>query len=425
MTSVKASVRSWPVWSVRRPALITLLVVEGLTVVLTAAVVIRYPVHRHDWLIFGILAIASIVHMQAVPGIERIRQGVPVNAPYVDLKSVWTFAGLLLLPPSLSVALVAITCVHLRLRLRMQTFRWLYGSATVLLATYAAASVLYAGLPRGAYPGLPHSWQGVAVIALAAAVRWFVNFALVVVIILMSAPKTPAQEALGSFTNSLVEVAALSLGAVTALVTVVDPWYIAMVMPLLLVMHRNLLLRQYEVAARTDTKTGLANAMHWSQIARSELVRAERDGTSVGVVMLDLDHFKRINDTYGHLTGDAVLKAVAEALRKESRDYDLVGRFGGEEFMILTPDIDSVDLTSIAERFRRCIGGLSVTSPDTHETVTVTASAGVVAYPSGGGDLDELLLAADAALYEAKETGRNRTCCAPAIVPAARQHEDH
>lgn len=403
--------------------------VEGLALVVTGAVVWRFPVHGKDWMVFGILAGGSILHLQAVRGVERIRQGLPANAPFVDLKSVWTFAGLLLLPPSLSVALVALTCVHLRIRLRTPTFRWLYSSATVLLATYASAAVLYAGLPAGGYPGLPHSWQGVAVVVLAAAVRWFVNFALVVLIILMSAPKTPAQEALGSFTNSLVEVASLSLGAITALVVVVDAWYLALLMPLLLVLHRNLLLRQYEVAARTDTKTGLANAMHWSQMARGELVRAERDGTSVGIVMLDLDHFKRINDTYGHLTGDAVLKAVADALRKESRDYDVVGRFGGEEFMVLAPDIDAVDLNAIAERFRRCIGGLSVTSPDTHETVTVTASAGIVAFPQGGSDLDELLLAADAALYQAKEGGRDRTCCAPVVAPGglprAREPEDH
>jgi diguanylate cyclase (GGDEF)-like protein len=420
-------------WRLRRPALIVLLVVDAFALIVTGAVVWHVPVHGKDWVIFGILTGASILHMQAVPGVERFRQGLPVNAPYVDLKSVWTFAGLLLLPPSLAVALVAITFVHLRVRQRMDAFRWLYGCATVLIATYAAEAVLYAGLPAGGFPGLPHSWRGVAVVIGAGAIRWFVNFALIVLIILLSAPKTPAQEALGSFSNSLVEVASLSLGGVTALVTVVDPWYLALIMPLLLVLHRNLMLRQYEVAARTDTKTGLANAMHWTQIARGELARAERDGTVVGILMLDLDHFKRINDTYGHLTGDAVLKAVADALRKVTREDDLVGRFGGEEFMILAPGIDYLDLSGVAERFRRCIGSLSVISPDTREQVTVTASAGAVAFPDGGGDLDELLLAADAALYRAKEGGRDRSCCAPAVnsanlptnLPTAREPEEH
>ena len=415
-------------WSLRRPAIAALFVVELFATVIAVPLIGRVPVHEHDLVIFGILALASIVHMQAVRGIELTREGLLANAPYVDLKSVWTFAGLLLLPPSLAMGLVVITAVNLRLRMsRMRTFRWLYSTATVLLATQAAMAVLYSALPAGAYPGLPNSARGVAVIILAAAIRWFVNFALVVAIILLSAPKTPAQDALGSFSNGLVEVAALSLGGVTALVVSHDAWYLALILPLLLVLHRTLLLRQYEVAARTDTKTGLANATHWSQVARSELSRAERDDAAVGILMLDLDHFKQINDTYGHLTGDAVLKAVADALRKQTREYDLVGRFGGEEFMVLLPGIEPIELAAAAERFRQCIGNLIITSPDTRDPVTVTASAGAVTYPYTGSDLDQLLLAADAALYRAKESGRNRTCLAPEPaggLPAVRDPEE-
>jgi diguanylate cyclase (GGDEF)-like protein len=418
----------WPVWSLRRPAVVTVFVVEILAVVVTAATVTRVPIKHSDWMILTVLGVGSILHMELVRGVERIREGTRGNTPHMDLKSVWTFAGLLLLPPSLSIALVVVTCVHQRVRLvRMQTFRWLYSSTAVMLATEASAAVLYAGLPAGHYPGLPNSWWGVAVIVLAATMRWFVNLALVVGIILLSSPKANAHAALGGFDNNLVEMAALALGAVAALVMVHDPWFLVLILPPLLVLHRSLLLRQYEVAARTDAKTGLVNAMHWSQIARGELARAERDRTSVGVLMLDLDHFKQINDNHGHLTGDAVLKAVSDALRKEARDYDVVGRFGGEEFMILLPGLDPVDIVATAERFRRCIGGLVVGSPDDHGTVTVTASAGVVAYPDGGVDLDELLLAADAALYRAKESGRNQTCLAPAgasALPEARQPEE-
>lgn len=408
--------RSWPVWSLRRPALATVLVVECLALLTTAAIVWRMPVHRHDWVIFGVLGAGSILHMELVWSIERSREGNRANRPWADLKSVWAFAGLLLLPPALSVLLVALACVHQRIRLpRLQTFRWLYNSAVVLLATFAAAAVLDAALPAGSYPGLPTSWQGVIIVSAAAIMRWFVNAGLVTAIILLSAPKTPAQDALGGLSSNLVELAALCIGALAALAVVHDPWYLALFLPPLLVLHRTLLLSQYEVAARTDPKTGLANATHWSEVARTELMRAERDKKSVAIIMLDLDFFKKINDNYGHLTGDAVLIAVAAGLRKEARDYDLIGRFGGEEFMILLPDIDPLDLASVAERFRHCINGLIVSSPDNHEPVTVTASAGVVSYPMGGHDLDDLLLAADAALYRAKESGRNRTCFAPAV----------
>jgi diguanylate cyclase (GGDEF)-like protein len=405
----------------------TVLVVEVFAVAVTVGFSNRVPIQEHDWVVFAILSVGSVLHLLAIRGMELTHQNNHGNAPGVDLKSVWTFAGLLLLPPSLAVALVGVTAVALRLRRsRQRMFRWLYTTATVVLATEASMAILYAGLPADDYPGLPSSARGVGVIVLAAAIRWFVNFALVVAVVLLSAPKTPAQDALGSFSSGLVEAAALSLGAITALVVSYDPWYLALLLPLLLVLHRTLLLRQYEVAARTDPKTGLANTAYWTQLARGELARAERDGTEVGILMLDLDHFKRINDTYGHLTGDAVLKAVADALRKQTRDYDVVGRFGGEEFMILAPNIDAAELMTLAERFRQCIGGLIVTSPDTHEPVTVTVSAGAVVYPHTGSNLDELLLAADAALYQAKESGRNRTCRAPNVVthlPEARQPE--
>ncbi|HEX5400761.1 MAG TPA: GGDEF domain-containing protein [Pseudonocardiaceae bacterium] len=429
-TKVATNVGHWPLWSQRKPVIAAVLVVEVFAMGIAIAFSDRVPIQRHDWVIFGILAGGSILHLQAIRGgMALTRMNNLGNAPGVDLKSVWSFAGLLLLPPSLAVALVVVTALSLRVRgSRTRMFRWVYTTAAVTLATEAAMAVLYAGLPPGSYPDLPSSARGVGVIILAAAVRWFVNFALVVAVILLSAPKTPAQDALGNFSSNLVELAALSLGAVTALVVTYDPWYLALLLPLLLVLHRTLLLRQYEVAARTDTKTGLSNTAHWSHLARTELARAERDKTEVGVLMLDLDHFKKINDNYGHLTGDAVLKAVADALRKQCREYDVVGRFGGEEFMVLVPGVDAAELMTIAERFRQCVGTLIVTSPDTHGPVTVTVSVGAVVYPHSGHDLDELLLAADAALYQAKEGGRNRACLAPQLpdaVPLARQPEDH
>lgn len=415
-------------WSLPRPVLSTVIGVEALAVVVTVVTVPRFPVRGHDWLIFAILAGCCIAHLELVRGIERIREGVRTNTALVDLKSAWTFAGALLLPPALAIALVVLSIMQMRLRVApRQTFRWVYTGATVVLATEAVATVLYVGQAQGAYPGLPVAWRGVAIILLAAIVRWFVNHGLIVAIILLSSPQTPGRDALGSFSDNIVEAAALSLGAVTALVVTHDPWYMVLVLPTMLVLHRSLLLRQYELAARTDYKTGLANAVYWSQVARSELGRAERDTSTVGIIMIDLDHFKQVNDKYGHLTGDAVLKAVAEALTKQTRGYDLVGRFGGEEFMVLLPGHDLVDLPTTVERFRHSINELRVVSPDTHERVDITASAGVTTFPDGGNDLDELLLAADAALYRAKEQGRNRTCFAPAAagdLPSARQPED-
>ena len=414
-------------WALRRPAIITVLVVEAVTVGVTASVATRVPISHHDLIIFGLLLAGSVIHMEVVRSIEKIREQIRANAaPLVDLKSVWTFASILLLPPVLAILMSGLGYAHMRLRIiHRETFRWVYSAATAMLATAMSSGVLDLGMPAGTYPGLPAGWRGVALIVLAGLVRWFVNHGLVVVVILLASPSTPGKEALGNFSDNVVEAAALSLGAVAALVVQNDVWYLLLIVPPILVLHRSLLMRQYEVAARTDTKTGLANATHWSQMARSELARAERYETSVGILMLDLDHFKRINDTWGHLTGDNVLKAVADALRKETRDYDLVGRFGGEEFLVLLPGVDDEELRVVAERFRHCVSTVQVTATDTYELVPVTASAGAICYPSGGSDLDELLLAVDAALYQAKASGRDRTCFAPTGAPDGSEKSDH
>ncbi len=357
------------------------------------------------------------------------------DAPHIDLKSVWTFAAVILLPLPLAVALVILTHAHLRWRVaHTPIFRWAYSAATIILATHAAAAVLQVGLPPDVYPGLPTGYQGLLVVIMAGLTRWFVNHGLIVLIILVSSPQTPGKTALGTLGGLFTEAAGISLGAVTAHVAAHDVWLLFLIMPPLLLLHRSLLLHQYELAARTDIKTGLANALHWSEMARREISRAERDHTTLGILMVDLDHFKRVNDTHGHLAGDAVLKSVADAIRKESRDYDLAGRFGGEEFVLLLPTISTENLLTRAERLRDRIKDLKVHTTGNHngriEIANLTASIGAVTYPAGGGHLDTMLLAVDAALYEAKRTGRDRTCLAPQTetngngsVPQARNPE--
>jgi diguanylate cyclase (GGDEF)-like protein len=404
------------VWSQARHVLAMIVVVEILAVALTAATLTRWPVNRADWVIWSVLAAGSMVHLEAARGIERVRETMRANAPFIDLKSVWTFAAVLLLPVSMAVGLVALTHAHMRVRVvRTPTFRWAYSAATVVVATHAAAAVLQVGLTQDTYPGLPVGWHGLIGVVLSGLTRWFVNFALVVVIILLASPQTPGRTALGSISGLVTEGSGVSLGGVTALVVAHDPWYVVLIMPPLVLLHRSLMAHTYELAARTDEKTRLANALHWTEMARREVSRAERDNTTVGILMIDLDHFKRVNDTYGHFAGDDVLKAVADAIRRESRDYDVAGRFGGEEFVLLVPGITTENLLTRAERLRDRIKDLKVHTTGNGGRVEIgdlTASIGAVTYPAGGDHLDNLLLAVDAALYEAKRTGRNRTCLA-------------
>lgn len=422
------TVRHWPLWLQSGPVLIVVFIVEFLAVALTVATAARFPIDRSDWIVLVLLAVGSMVHLEAARGIERVRETMRAEAPYVDLKSVWSFAGVLLLPLPLAVALVVLTWTHLRWRVaHTPIFRWVYSAATVVLATHAASAVLQVGLPPGTYPGLPAGWHGLSIVVLAGLTRWFVNHWSVVVVILLSSPQTAGRSALGSAGGLAIEAAALCLGGVTALVMAREPWYVLLIMPPLLLLHRSLLLHHYELAARTDDKTGLANALHWTEMARRELARAARDNVTLGILMVDLDHFKRVNDTHGHLAGDAVLKAVADALRRESRDYDVAGRFGGEEFVLLLPGINTENLLTRAERLRDRIHDLKVHTMGNDGRVEIaglTASIGAVTYPEGGDHLDTLLLAADSALYEAKKTGRNRTCLASngtgGAIPEAR-----
>jgi diguanylate cyclase (GGDEF)-like protein len=159
--------------------------------------------------------------------------------------------------------------------------------------------------------------------------------------------------------------------------------------------------------ATHDPLTGLWNRYALLEALEREHSRAARGGTPLAVIMLDLDHFKRVNDTYGHLAGDAVLRQTAKRMQAVVRSYDLVGRFGGEEFLIVLPGTSGANAAQLAERLRAAVAHEPV-SQDLLR-IPVTASLGVGASgPEPSGDPQTLIRVADEALYRAKERGRNR-----------------
>lgn len=159
--------------------------------------------------------------------------------------------------------------------------------------------------------------------------------------------------------------------------------------------------------AMVDMLTGLYNRRYCLDRISSELARTLRNGRPTSVGMLDLDMFKQINDTHGHLTGDMVLREVAHRLQEVVRAGDLVGRYGGEEFILLLPETNTVAAHEVAERLRRSLASIPI--PTEAGLLHVTASIGLVTY---AGDVEigasELIALADANLYRAKESGRNR-----------------
>ncbi|MDX6697765.1 MAG: hypothetical protein QOE65_1162 [Solirubrobacteraceae bacterium] len=161
--------------------------------------------------------------------------------------------------------------------------------------------------------------------------------------------------------------------------------------------------------AVTDELTGLFNHRRFQEVVASEVERARRFEQPVGLVMLDIDNFKSVNDTYGHQQGDVVLREVSGVLRANSRDIDEPARYGGEELAVALPQTDLEGTYLLAERVRTAIEALAVPRVDGRGTLSVTASFGVAALPETADDKQSLIAAADAALYRAKGSGKNRT----------------
>lgn len=163
--------------------------------------------------------------------------------------------------------------------------------------------------------------------------------------------------------------------------------------------------------ASIDDLTGLYNHRFLVDYLGQQVALAERLNTPLAVLVIDLDHFKRVNDTYGHPSGDAVLHAFAQGLTSSIRRADLAARYGGEEFIVVMSNTAASDARRVAEKIRAAAEAL-VVQIDAHQTVTLTVSVGCAAYPEDTTTARELLATADAALYDAKRAGRNRVCMA-------------
>jgi diguanylate cyclase (GGDEF)-like protein len=170
--------------------------------------------------------------------------------------------------------------------------------------------------------------------------------------------------------------------------------------------------------AVTDELTGLFNHRRFQEVISNEVDRATRFDQPLALMMLDIDNFKKVNDTYGHQQGDIVLREVARVLRESTRDIDEPARYGGEELAVALPQTDLEGAHLLAERVRRSIEGLDVPLVGGEGSLRVTASFGVAALPASAETKSDLIGAADAALYAAKHDGKNKTVRAPAAVAA-------
>jgi diguanylate cyclase (GGDEF)-like protein len=370
-----------------------------------------HATQKHWWELVALVGLA-LLQAEASRKIEKTRRLI-ANAPHVNMTSVWVFAGVILLPPALAGILVVVTYAHLwaRIWVTMGTrpaHRVVFSTAIIMLSAYSAAGAL----AIGRFLQHAYGWSGSAgwvILVIAGSIVFLVVNSIMIAV--AAALHGRPRHLMISWADYALEIATLYLGAFAALALDLTPGSVVLIMAPLLVLHRAVLVRQLEELAIIDHKTGLLNMAAWHERARQELVRAERDTSSFGVLMVDLDHFKRVNDTYGHLAGDEVLKAVARMLESEIREYDSAGRFGGEEFAVLVPDSVAVDVVAIAERLRRRVTELEIIAPTDAGSRTITGlstSIGVAIYPSSGTTLEQLLLTADTAVYAAKSNGRNQ-----------------
>lgn len=404
--------RWWKLWCERKVVIAYVLTVDIAAIALAAGMIAAIPVHSGDLFRFGLLAAGAVVHREAVRQIESLREQATSNGLLTNLTSLWIFAAVLSVPLPLVFAVTVVVYLHSWYRGSSgRLYRKLFSGATMVLAPTAAVAVLQLLQPTG-YPFIPHGPPGLAVLIGAGTVYWLVNYVLVVGAVRMSDPLQPVRQVLADPSDQVVVAASLGLGVALAVMLTWEPWLIAVLMITVFALHRALLLPHFQQAARTDSKTGLLTAGFWREAAGRELERARRLTDPLGVLMLDLDHFKSFNDRMGHLVGDQLLRAVADELRSETRPYDLVGRFGGEEFVILLPGVGTAQVEHIADRIRERISRLRVLvdgPPDRPVTVDgISVSIGAAVRPNDGDEIDQLLLAADGALMAAKAAGRDR-----------------
>ncbi|MBV9384243.1 MAG: GGDEF domain-containing protein [Streptosporangiaceae bacterium] len=398
---------SWPLWSL--PRRLTVFVVTVIVLDLTAIGVAasRTTVYVHDLGIFGLLMLCTAA------SVELSRKVGEKGGMIKDVHGVWELPVAILLPPlfALLAPIPRIALLQWRVR-HAPLHRRVFSCASIGLSlgaasvTYHGASALIAVGPEG-YLGRGTAW--ILLMIGCAFLQLALNKTMIMTAVKSADPGTSIRNEVFRREPLYNDLAELSIAVLVTYGVAGNPLLALPALPVVTLLQRSLRHAQLLSESRADSKTGLLNAATWEREAAAEVARALRTGAPLAVALLDLDRFKAINDTHGHLLGDQVLREIAGALTSVLRDYDLAGRFGGEEFVMLLPQTRAVDAFRIAERVRAHISRLPIYAAGGTERVPVTVSIGVAALDAGSRrELPELLAAADAALYSAKASGRNQ-----------------
>jgi diguanylate cyclase (GGDEF)-like protein len=398
--------RAWPVWKLPWWLIAFIAAVMAADAAAIAFTAVRTAFGVHDLALFGLLLACDVA------GLELTRQAGESSGIAKDMHAVWELPVAVLLPPAYAAMTPIIRIALTQWRVRRGYVHRRAFSAAALGLSYLAASLTFRQL-SGAVIGpvhdpVRHGFAWMIIVAASGLMQRVVNSALVLIAVKGADPAVRlrdvqfAREPLFNDTSELCLAVLVTFGVASSPVALLFAFPFAM-LPLRALRHAQLV-----SDSRIDAKTGLLNARTWEREAAAEIARAVRARLPLAVAVLDLDWFKAVNDTYGHLFGDEVLRQIGRCVPSALREYDLAGRFGGEEFVLLLPHTRAVDAFRIADRVRCRIADMALRAPG-GELARVTASVGVAALDAGScQELNELLAAADAALYQAKRDGRNQ-----------------
>lgn len=411
----RLAIRNWLWWKLPARLRWYVAMPPGVALVVIGAAVARTDWRLSDLLMFLVLFCCGTISVVSTP--RMMYTG--VSGLNRDFSSIWVLPTAILLPP------VYAALMPIPLLLTMKLFvhhgvlhRTIFTIAATSLG-YAAASFVFRWFPpsfAGEHAGIGmHALTWAAAVAACEIIGGRVHHFMILGAVKLSNPKIRVKaidwnrEALQGL---CVEV---DLAVLITLAVSVSPALVLIAVPTVMLVRRFLVFPILVAQSRVDAKTGLLNVSTWENEAVAEISRAARTPSPLAVALVDIDHFKLVNDTYGHLAGDRVLRAVADALKGQLRDYDKAGRFGGEEFVLLLAQATENDACRVAERLRSYVAGMAVPVNDSPgaERVHLTISIGVTTMQAGQGrDLTDMIAAADSALYQAKQTGRNRVCVA-------------
>jgi diguanylate cyclase (GGDEF)-like protein len=417
--------RKWAWWQLPHALRFYVALVPVAALGLTCFAGLRTSWRTSD-LVTGLLLLGcATVSVAATPRSTYVEGGITR-----DFITVWVLPAAIVLPPVYAMLMPIPLCALIQWRVHRGLIHRKVFTAGAIALGYGAASFVFHSFPATfAGSAIGHDRHAVTWVLAAAACEFLVarwHAWLLLIAIKLSDPSVKVLRLEFNRELVLANVAESDLGVLITAVVAASPWLSVLAIPMIMLARRFMMHSQLIAQTRLDSKTGLLNSSTWESEATAEIARAVRTHAPLSVALIDIDHFKLVNDTHGHLVGDVVLRAVTDAIGEHLRNYDLAGRFGGEEFVVLLPQARQEDAVHIAERLRTYVAAMAIPIRDAVDgqdgdvpRVRLTISIGVAALDDTHRELGQLMAAADSALYLAKQSGRNRTRVLPAAADSS------